>query len=124
MLKPAALMALLALSFACGPAKSASGDCLSYGCDEGGAKDMMWATLEGAYKPSEKARAAFEAVVDNGLKKMTKENAFVPESFELARGNLQKFLSEIPESGDDPLGPALEDLKNKTSKACSLWPYC
>jgi hypothetical protein len=124
MLKPALCLAIVALSFGCGPAKSASGDCLSYGCDEGGAKDMMWATLEGAYKPSDKAHAAFEGVVANALKVMAKENAFVPESFELARGNLQKFLSEIPESGEDALSPALEDLKNKTHKACSLWPYC
>lgn len=124
MLKPATLLALVALSFGCGPAKSASGDCLSYACDEAGAKDMMWATLEGAYKPSDKARAAFEGVIENGVKVMAKENAFVPESFELARGNLQKFLSEIPESGEDPLSPALEDLKNKTAKGCSLWPYC
>lgn len=124
MRKPIALLGLVALSLGCGPAKSASGECMSYGCDESGAKDMMWATLEGAYTPSDKARAAFEGVVDNGVKRMAKENAFVPESFELARGNLQKFLSEIPESGEDPLSPALEDLKNKTAKACSLWPYC
>jgi hypothetical protein len=124
MLKPALLALAMLSSLACGPAKSASGDCSSYGCDEAGAKDMMWATLEGAYKPSDKARTAFEGVVENGVKVMAKENAFVPESFELARGNLQKFLSEIPENGEDPLTPALEDLKNKTAKACSLWPYC
>ncbi len=121
-MKPIALL-FLALT-ACQGAQSASGECLSYSCDEDGAKAMMLATLEGAYTPSERARAAFDTIVQNGVKRMSKDKGWSPESFELARGNLKKFLDEIPETGEDPLGPALEDLAKQTAKACSLWPYC
>ena len=109
---------------ACTGAKSASGECSSYSCDEDGAKELLWATVDGAYTPSERAKKAFDATITAGVERMKKDQGFTPESFELARGNLKKFLDEIPEGGEDPLGPAAEELQNGTSKHCPLWPFC
>lgn len=119
------LLGLLAVLTSCKGADSPTGECLSYSCDAAGAKAMMWATVDAAYQPSESAKATLGTIIDDSAKKMESgEQGFTPETFELARGNLKKFLDEIPEGGEDPLGPAATDLKNKNSKLCPLWPYC
>lgn len=119
------LLALVAALTACKGAEAPTGECLSYSCDAAGAKAMMWATVDAAYQPSERAKTALGALIDEGVKKMESgDQGFTPETFELARGNLKKFLDEIPEGGEDPLGPAAEELKGKSSKLCPLWPYC
>lgn len=114
----------LLLAASCTGAKGPSGECLSYACDEDGAKAMMWATVDAAYQPSERAKAALEKVIDGSVSRMKGDQGFTPESFELAKGNLKKFLDEVPEGGEDALGPAAEDLASKSSKLCPLWPYC
>lgn len=120
-----AILALAISLTACKGADSPTGECLSYSCDAAGAKAMMWATVDAAYQPSESAKATFGTIIDESAKKMESgDQGFTPETFELARGNLKKFLDEIPEGGEDPLGPAATDLKNKSSKLCPLWPYC
>ena len=108
----------------CNGAKSPSGECLSHSCDEDGAKEMLWATVDAAYTPSERAKKALEATIGAGIARMKQDQGFTPESFELAKGNLKKFLDEVPEGGEDPLGPAAEELQNGTSKHCPLWPFC
>jgi len=96
---------------------------MSYSCDADGAKAMMWATVNEAYEPSESAKASFEEVFAAGAKRMGAEG-YTPDSFDLAHGNLKKFLKEIPEGGQDPLGPEAANLKDKTSKLCPLFPFC
>lgn len=106
----------------CSGAKSATGECLGWSCDEEGAAAMMNDTLASKYEPSDTAKTAFEVVVKNGVEKM-KQQGMTPDSFLLAKSNLEKFLSDIPD-GVDPLTPALVDLGKGSSRACSLWPYC
>ncbi len=123
------LLALLALGAGCKGANSPSGECLSYACDADGAKAMMHATIDQSYTPSERAKAALDQVIEDAVKKMAAGDqgggqGFTPESFELARGNLKKFLDEVPEGGQDALGPAAEELAKKGAKLCPLWPYC
>lgn len=123
------LPAVLALSIGCKGASSPSGECLSYSCDADGAKAMMHATIDQSYTPSDRAKAALDRVIEDAVKKMAAGDqgggqGFTPESFELARGNLKKFLDEVPEGGQDALGPAAEELAKKSSKLCPLWPYC
>ena len=119
-----AIVIALLLGAGCTGAKSAEGECLGFSCDEEGAKAMMRATLDGTYQPSETALAAFETVMSKGTQKMASQQGFTPDSFQLAKDNLQTYLSSIPENGVDPLTPALEDLGKGTAKVCSLWPYC
>ena len=114
----------LGLVTACSGAKSPEGKCLAFDCDEDGAASMMWATVEESYEPSEAARAQFEKVFPAAVERMKRDDGFKPESFELARGNLKRFLDEVPEQGDDPLTPRVQELADKTSKLCPLWPYC
>ncbi|MBK6513307.1 MAG: hypothetical protein IPG04_04085 [Polyangiaceae bacterium] len=114
----------LLLTASCTGAKGPSGECLSYACDADGAKAMMWSTVDATYQPSERAKAALDKVIDGGVSRMSRDQDFTPESFELAKGNLKKFLDEVPEAGEDALGPAAEDLAGKTAKSCPLWPYC
>lgn len=117
------LFVLLSLSaFACAPAKTTTGECLGWSCDEDGAREMMKDTLASKYEPSEAATKAFEVVMERGVAKMSQQG-LTPESFELAKGNLEKYLTDIPD-GVDPLTPALEELGKGTARACSLWPYC
>ena len=119
------LLSLAALSLAaCGPAKNAEDLCLGYDCDADGAAKMMQETLSAAYEPSERAQSGFDEVFTRGVKRMTDERGFTPDGFQLAKDNLQRFLRDVPEAGDDPLGPEAEALKHKTSKLCPLWPYC
>ncbi|NUP13153.1 MAG: hypothetical protein HOW73_44500 [Polyangiaceae bacterium] len=114
----------LSIGVGCKGASSASGECLSYSCDEDGAKAMLWATVDETYQPSERAKTALGQVIDAGASKMKQDQGFTPESFELARQNMKKFLDEVPEGGEDPLGPAAEDLAKKTAKICPIFPFC
>lgn len=117
------LLACLALA-GCGGVKSPGGRCLAFDCDEDGASAMMWATVEETYEPSEAARAELEQVFPAAVERMKREDGFKPESFELARGNLKRFLDEVPEQGDDALAGRSRELRQSTSKLCPLWPYC
>lgn len=117
------LGAALATS-ACTGASSPTGECLSYSCDEDGAKAMMWATVDAAYTPSERAKTALDQAIEKAVNRMKQEQGFTPQTFELARGNMKKFLDEVPEQGEDPLGPAAEELVQGTTKLCPLWPFC
>lgn len=105
-------------------ASTPTGECLSYSCDEEGAKAMLWAEVDSAYKPSDRAKKALEQAIDGGVSRMKGDQGFTPESFDLARGNIKKFLDEVPDAGEDALGPAAEDLAGGTLKLCPLWPFC
>lgn len=119
-----AVIAVLSAVAACTGSKTPTGECLSYSCDEEGAKAMLWATVDEVYTPSERAKTALGEVIDHGVSKMKGDQGFTPESFELARGNMKKFLQEIPEYGEDPLGPAAEELAKKNARICPIWPFC
>lgn len=111
------------LLLGCGEAKSATGECLGWTCDENGARAMMKDVLRTKYEASDTAEAALDGVATKGVTKMAQQG-FTPESFQLAKDNLEKFLGDIPESGVDPLTPALEELGKGTAKACPLFPFC
>jgi hypothetical protein len=115
------VVALLLLG--CGEAKSATGECLGWTCDEDGARAMMRDVLRAKYEASATAEAALDGVASNGVTKMAQQG-FTPESFQLAKDNLEKFLGDVPDIGGDPLTPALEELRKGTAKACPLFPYC
>jgi hypothetical protein len=122
--KPAALVLAAAVGLAaCSGAQSPTGECLGYACDEDGAKAMFWETTEAAYEPSDVAKGHLEKVFARGLATMAKEKGFTPDGFDLARGNLKKFLGEVPE-GSDALATEAENLEKGTTKLCPLWPYC
>jgi hypothetical protein len=111
---------------ACGKgAESPSGECLAYSCDEDGAEKMLWATVDETYEQTtEGGKAALKKVIENGVSRMKKDQGFTPETFELAKGNLKKFLAEVPERGEDPLAISSEELAKGESKLCPLWPFC
>lgn len=111
------------LSSACSGAQSPTGECLGYACDEDGAKAMFWETTEAAYTPSDAARASLETVFGKAVAKMAKERGFTPDGFELARGNLKKFLAEVPE-GADTLATEADALQKGSSRLCPLFPFC
>jgi hypothetical protein len=117
------IAAALLFGVGCGEAKSATGECLGWTCDEEGARSMMKDVLRAKYEASESANAALDGVASKGVAKMAQQG-FTPESFQLAKDNLEKFLGDVPEAGVDPLTPALEDLSKGTAKACPLFPYC
>ncbi len=114
-------LALVLLS--CAGARSPEGDCLGYACDEGGAKSMFWETTDAAFEPSDVARGHLEEAFSKSLDKMAKEKGFTPDGFELARGNLKRFLGEVPD-GADALAAQSEELKKGTLRLCPLWPFC
>lgn len=117
------LAASLFGSWACSGAQAPSGECLGYACDEGGAKAMFWETTEAAYEPSDVAKGHLDKVFSRGLAKMAQEKGFTPDGFELARGNLKKFLGEVPD-GADALATESENLEKGTTRLCPLWPFC
>jgi hypothetical protein len=117
------MLVVTMLLLGCGEAKSATGECLGWTCDDAGATSMMKDVLGSKYEPSATAAAAFDGVASKGVAKMAQQG-FTPESFQLAKDNLEKFLGDVPEAGVDPLTPALEDLDKGTSKVCPLFPYC
>ncbi len=113
----------LVLSFGCAGAQQGGGSCQGYACDEDGAKDLMWATVNGTYEPSDRAKTALEAVFTTGAANM-KKGGFTPDAFELARANLQKFLHDVPEGPDDMLAVEAEKIQKGTTNVCPLFPYC
>lgn len=124
---PHPLAALISLfccaSLSCTGARSASGECLGYSCDDAGARAMMEDTLNAKFQPSDAAKASLDAAFDAGVERMKKEG-FTPDSFDLAKANLTRFLNDVPDAGQDALAPEAEALKNKTAKACPLYPFC
>lgn len=123
MRRAAALLLVLVFSVSCAGARSATGECLGYSCDEEGARAMMQDTLAAKFEPSEAAKSSLDAAFETGVARM-KQEGFNPDGFDLAKANLTRFLNDIPDSGQDALAPEAENLKKKTAKACPLWPYC
>jgi hypothetical protein len=111
------------LSFGCAGGQQGGGSCQGYSCDEDGAKDLMWATVNGTYEPSDRAKQALEAVFGTAAGNM-KKGGFTPDAFDLARANLQKFLHDVPEGPDDTLANEAEKIQKGTSNVCPLYPYC
>jgi hypothetical protein len=119
-----ALFGFLTLALGCGGAQHGSGDCRGYSCDEDGAKEMLWATLNAKYTPSDRAKAAFETVFTNAATTMKKGDGFSPDNFDLAKNNLEKILGDIPEGPDDTLFNTGDELVKGTSHVCPLFPFC